>query len=211
MTWFKIETVHVPVSNKDNNRSYTKVLIDTDYIRVFENNSIELSQENLDLCYPVEATYVCSDTMLQIHRSKITCATAIYWDSPSSVINEACRIQFFHNFTPVVTILDAGKNMLLANIDTPRTVNCIDQSVPRHHNGHSYTIINRSTLCGCFIATPSHSIAPKLSGCNNSHIQTLELEVAINAAVYSIMSRNNTMPIIRYTVQYLTSRYQTST
>ena len=120
--------------------------------------------------------------MLQIHRSRMTCASAIFWDAPAAIIKELCHFVYFHHLKPAASVLDAGDKILLANIETPWSIRCEHRTVPIRHNGHPFAVIDRRSLCGCSITTASHYVVPKISNCDDKKLG-MEILYPLNAAV----------------------------
>ena len=58
------------------------------------------------------------------HRSEHTCERAIYWNESTSLINEKCNFEYYHEFTPEPRVLDAGDYILLAGLPVPWTFFC---------------------------------------------------------------------------------------
>ena len=191
---FQIDTVFVPVNITNNTKnSYTRLEQDSDFIAVYENNFIHLSKKQLDLCTKYTDRYLCDDTLLMIDSNKKTCLEAIYWNDNPDVIKSLCNFKFYYNIKPTASLLDAGDQILLANFDTPWTIQCTKSPTPIRHSGDSYVIIERNDLCNCAIISKSYYIPPKITGCDDNPYK-LNLKYSLNGAMalyFSKMSNNN--------------------
>ena len=84
------------------------------------------------------------------HISECTCESAIYWNETASLINENCYFEYYYEFTPESTILDAIDYLLLAGLPVPWTFSCtIEILIPNPTKGCPYIIIKRTQLCLC--------------------------------------------------------------
>ena len=77
---YRIESVHVPFNLNDSaaddhNKVYTKIGFENEYFAVHRNDFVKLSNTMLDNCLKIHDLHICEDTILQIHTSKLTCAS----------------------------------------------------------------------------------------------------------------------------------------
>ena len=98
-----------------------------------------------------------------------------------------CRFKYFSHYNPIGSVIDAGSEILLANVQAPFILNCHQKSTPIRSSGFSYTIVSRNDLCECSLTTAHHYLAPKVTNCNNTK-NTLALKYVLNAAVYTIFN-----------------------
>ncbi len=194
---YKIDVTYVPYNvtqhpNQASN-SYTKVDIESDYIAVFEDNFVQLNKNTFDLCTNYESTYICQGSILEIHKSRKTCAISIFWDADFDTVSKLCHFNYFHKFKPAATILDAGDQILLANLDLPWVLKCRDRAIPIRVDGHHYAVISRASLCYCDLATRSHFLAGKLTNCNGS-VNSLQLKYTVNGASLGYFSKGKIPP-----------------
>ncbi len=176
MKLYKIETTYVPTDTTDKrqSRSYTKLILKPEYIAVFENNFVELTDNTLRFCTSYESTYLCEQTILQIHKSQMTCPVAILWEADIESIKALCEFEYFHELSPTPEILDAGDRLLLAHLSRPWQLMCDGSSVPVRHEGSDYAILMKNNLCNCQLSSDSDFIEAQLGACDSeSHKFTL--------------------------------------
>ena len=58
------------------------------------------------------------------HKSKHSCASAIFYELGPSQVIKNCKFNYMYNETVPPVILDGGKDILLANFQGPRSLKC---------------------------------------------------------------------------------------
>ena len=77
----EIETVPVSITDKNNRAdSYTKVNIHKPYIAAGDDYYIQLHMTELIMCKSIRYTYYCEELFVVKHKSKHSCASAIFYD-----------------------------------------------------------------------------------------------------------------------------------
>ena len=122
---FEIESV--PVSIKDRNKianSYSQVAIEKPYIAAEKDYYIQLCMTELAMCKNIRYIYYCKELFVVKHKSKHSCASAIFYNLGPSVVTENCKFHYMYNATVPPVILDGGKEVLLANFYGQRSLKC---------------------------------------------------------------------------------------
>ena len=89
MSLFSIETVPVPLDAETyigDKREYTKIIPETEYIALTDNNYVPLTQAQISLCAKIGYTYYCEYAHLLKKCTEHTCMSAIYYDQESETI-----------------------------------------------------------------------------------------------------------------------------
>ena len=184
---YRVESVHVPLDlnqTTTENKAYTKIAFEYDYFAVHGSDFVELSNTMLDNCLRFNDLYICEDTILQIHKSKMTCTSALYWDKSIETINNLCNLELYPNFSPTASILESNDKILLANLGTPWTFSCRNRHVPIRHDGHPYSVVDRNMFCKCSLTSKNYFIAAKLTGCDGK-IDKMKLRYPLNGVIVS--------------------------
>ena len=116
------------------------------------------------------------------HRSEHTCKRAIYWNESASLINEKCNYKYYHELTPEPRILDAGDNLLLAELLVPWTFICTkERQIPNPTEGSPYIIIKGTQLCPCSISAGPYYLQENVLSCEDE-IVDLHMYFTVNMA-----------------------------
>ena len=184
MKLYKIETTYVPTETTEvrKTKSYTRIVLKPQYIAVFENNFVELSDSTLRSCTNYESTYLCEQTILQIHKSQMTCPVAILWEADMDSIKALCEFEYFHELSPTPEVFDAGDRLLLAHLSRPWQLMCEGSSVPVRHKGSDYAILMKNNLCNCQLSSSSDFIEAQLGACD-SESHKFMLNFTLNGAM----------------------------
>jgi hypothetical protein len=184
---YRLESVYVPTNMSEVGpppKDYTKVTFNFDYFAVLHDDFLEMTNAVLDTCLNFNNLYICEETVLQIHKSKLTCASAIYADKPVETVNRVCEITYYPKFSPTAQVLESSDSILLANVGTDWRFACTTSNVPRRYIGHPYVILNISSFCHCSLSSESYFISQKITGCD-SNLDKLDLRYVINALYVS--------------------------
>ena len=88
MSLFSIETIPVPLDAETylgGKREYTKIISETEYIALTDNNYVPLTQVQISLCAKIGYTYYCEYAHLLKKHTEHTCMSAIYYDQESEI------------------------------------------------------------------------------------------------------------------------------
>lgn len=190
MELYRIQTSLVPfeigdASVHDTSRnSYTRIMIDNPYIAILDKNFLELSDTQLSQCEVSNKIWTCEQILLQTHKSRISCATAVFYNLGSDLIHEHCRFEYYHNITPPNQVIHSDDWVLLSGLSTPWTFNCHSKSTPIRHQGSNYAVTEISSLCDCDVIGPDFFIPSKTCP---ERINEMVLRYPINAAVYTVL------------------------
>ena len=186
---YRIETCYVPydMSTHAQNqpRSYTKVDLNAEFIAIGNNNFAEISLAQLSSCVLYSDLYLCEQYILQLHKSAITCASALYWNTNAQVIAQNCEFRYIHKFTPPPCLLESEKNVLLANMGDTWQFRCSSQNVPKRIKGSDFAVIPRSSFCNCALVGTTYFVPERLGDCEGE-APNIELRYPINAMVASV-------------------------
>ena len=170
MTLYELETVKVPIT--DTNlaaNSYTEVETSKPYIAFNNDYYIQLHIPELHMCKQIRHSYYCEELFLVKHKSKHSCESTIYYNLSKEVINEYCSFKYFYNTTVMPSTLDAGPQILLANILTPKRLICIYASDMAHPvPSHDYVLVNRSILCNCHMESGLTYLLKSIAFCETA-------------------------------------------
>ena len=99
LAMFEIETVPVPIPDKSNRvDSYTKVNIQTKQFCCDDYN-IQLHMTELIMCKSVRYMYYCGELFVLKHKSKHSCASAIFYDLGPKEVARNCHFDYIYNMT----------------------------------------------------------------------------------------------------------------
>ena len=116
LSLFEIETVPVPIPDKNNKAdSYSQVNIHKPYIAAGADYYIQLQMTELVMCKSIRYIYYCEELFVVKHKSKHSCASAIFYDLGHKIISQNCVFNYNFNQTVPPVILDGGSTLLLAN------------------------------------------------------------------------------------------------
>ncbi len=188
---YEIETVHVPI--KDLNKkaqSYSRVRLNKPYIAVGPNAYIQLRLTELSMCKKIQYIYYCEELFVLKHKSGQTCEAALFYDLGRKAVNTACQFEYFFNITVPPTVLDGGQQLLLANFEGPKQLDCLSSQgeVPRELPSYSYVVVDRSFLCDCNIHVADATLFRQLSSCPKNGTGSLEIKHQISLAFYEILN-----------------------
>ena len=86
MSLFSLETVPVPLDSETylgEKREYSRIIPETEYIALTDNNYVTLTQVQISLCAKIWYTYYCEYAHLLKKHTEHTCMSAIYYDQES--------------------------------------------------------------------------------------------------------------------------------
>ena len=149
---FEIESVPVPIKDKNKQAdNYSQVVIEKPYIAAGKDRYIQLCMTKLAMCKNIRYIYYCEELFVVKHKSKNSCASAIFYNLGPHVVTENCRSKFHYMYNATVppVILDGGKEVLLANFYGQRSLKCALQNrgLAKPIPVHTYAIVQREFLC----------------------------------------------------------------
>ena len=126
---FEIESVPVPIRDKNKLAdSFSQVVIEKPYIATGKDYYIQLRMTELAMCKNIQYIFYCKELFVVKHKSKHSCASAIFYNLGSNVVTENCKFHYMYNATVPPVILDGGKEVLLANFYGQRSLKCALQN-----------------------------------------------------------------------------------
>ena len=184
MILYEIETVQVPI--KDENlaaNSYSQVMIPKLYLAVTNDYYIQLRLQELRMCKHIRHVYYCEELFLVKHKSKFSCASALYYHLPPSIIMTNCEFKYDYNITVMPSVLDGGDQIVLANMLSSKRLICADSSnLARPFPDHEYVLVNRSILCHCKLDADLMYLLKSVGSCQTTTDNTVYF--TINLAFY---------------------------
>ena len=184
MALYEIETVHVPIQDKNTKAdSYTKVKTSKPYIAINNEFYIQLRIQELRMCKRINFEYYCEELFVVKHMSKPCCESALFFQLRDNIIKRNCEFEYFFNKTIMPSVLDGGSQIILANFLTKKRIICTN-----NHNlaaplpSHAYVMINRSLLCNCKIESEMTHILKTLGACDGTHQSKQAMLFTINMA-----------------------------
>ena len=126
LSLFEIETVPVPIPDRNKQAdSYSQVRIQKDYIAAGMDYYIQIRMTEMLMCKSIGYIYYCEELFMVKHKSKHSCASAIFYELGPSQVIKNCKFDYMYNETVPPVILDGGKDILLANFQGPRSLNVL--------------------------------------------------------------------------------------
>ena len=112
------------------------------------------------------------------HKTKLSCESAIFYNLTGDVILENCKFNYFYNTTVLLSVLDGGSHILLANMLNPKRLICsYDQGLAKPLPTSSYALVSRDILCYCHLQIGLTYILKSIASCNVTITPTLEYTV----------------------------------
>ena len=125
LSLFEKETVPVPIPDKNRQAdSYSQVRIHKSYIAAGMGYYIQIRMTEMLMCKSIGYIYYCEELFVVKHKSKHSCASAIFYELGPQPVIKSCRFDYMYNATVRPVILDRGRDVLLANFHEPRSLKC---------------------------------------------------------------------------------------
>ena len=159
--------------------------IEKPYIALNEETYIMLHTQELKMCKRIGYEYYCKELFVVKSKTRYSCASAIYFNLESDVIEANCEFWYYYNKTDIKpTILNGGFQIILANWPSYRKIMCShNNNILINIPGNPYILMNRSILCNCDIKTESNFLLESLAACEGSETKRdLEMHFTINLA-----------------------------
>ena len=93
--------------------------------------------------------------------------SAIYYDQESEIKANQCKTIVTFDTTLESKILDAGKILILSNLQKPWTIACKDVSRVFEIEYSTYRILNRSELCKCSLTAGNYLLSQTDTNCGD--------------------------------------------
>ena len=193
LSLFEIETVPVPIPDKNRQAdSYSQVRIQKSYIAAGMDYYIEIRMTEMLMCKSIGYIYYCEELFVVKHKSKHSCASAIFYELGPQVIKN-CKFDYMYNATVPPVILDGGRDVLLANFHGPRSLKCtsINVGLAKPAPEHTYAVVNREFLCDCQLDLEHASVLRQLSSCNKDKISKMVMQFHINIAFWELLRKRS--------------------
>ena len=106
LSLFEIETVPVPISDENRQAdSYSQVRIHKSYIAAGMNYYIQIRMTEMLMCKSIGYIYYCEELFVVKHKSKNSCAGAIFYELGPQQVIKNCRFDYMYNATVPPVIL----------------------------------------------------------------------------------------------------------
>ena len=126
------------------------------------------------------------------HKSTYGCSSAIFYDMGPKRVIESYEFKYMYDAKVAPTILDGGKELLLANFHGPQSLKCdtkdggLAKPTPMQH---AYAVVNREFLCDCQLDLEYASILKQISACGDKTHYDLTLRFTVNLAFWQILKQ----------------------
>ena len=183
----------VPVPIPDENKRadiYSLVQIRKPYITAGAEYYIELRMTEMAMCKTIRFIFYCEELLVVKHKSAHNCSSAIYYDLGPKVITRNCVFNYkFDAVIPPCTILDGGKNLLLANFHGPRSLKCDsnDGGLAKPAPEHTYAVVPRDFLCDCQLDLEYASVLKQISSCSDKRNSKMVVYFTVNLAFWQYL------------------------
>ena len=190
LSLFEIETVPVPIPDRNKQAdSYSQVRIQKDYIAAGMDYYIQIRMTEMLMCKSIGYIYYCEELFVVKHKSKHSCASAIFYELGPSQVIKNCKFDYMYNETVPPVILDGGKDILLANFQGPRSLKCtsVNDGLAKPAPEHTYAVVDREFLCNCQLDLEHASVLRQLSSCNRERSSKLVMQFHVNIAFWELL------------------------
>ena len=194
LSLFEIETVPVPIPDKNRQAdSYSQVRIHKDYIAAGMDYHIQIRMTEMLMCKSIGYIYYCEELFVVKHKSKHSCASAIFYELGPSQVIKNCKFNCMYNETVPPVILDGGKDLLLANFQGPQSLKCtsINGGLAKPAPEHTYAVVDREFLCNCQLDLEHASVLRQLSSCNKEKSSKLVMQFHVNIAFWELLRKRS--------------------
>ena len=189
LSLFEIETVPVPIPDENRQAdSYSQVRIHKSYIAAGMDYYIQIRVTEMLMCKSIGYIYYCEELFVVKHKSKHSCASAIFYELGPQQVIKNCRFDYMYNATIPPVILDGGRGVLLANFHGPRSLKytSINGGLAKPAPEHTYAVVNREFFCDCQLNLEPASVLRQLRSCNKDRSSKLVMQFHINIAFWEL-------------------------
>ena len=190
LSLFEIETVPVPIPDRNKQAdSYSQVRIQKSYIAAGMDYYIQIRMTEMLMCKSIGYINYCEELFVVKHKSKHSCAGAIFYELGPSQVIKNCKFDYLYNETVPPVILDGGKDILLANFQGPRSLKCtsVNGGLAKPAPEHTYAVVDREFLCDCQLDLEHASVLRQLSSCNRERSSKLVMQFHVNIAFWELL------------------------
>ena len=194
LSLYEIETVPVPIPDKNRQAdSYSQVRIHKDYIAAGMDYYIQIRMTEMLMCKSIGYINYCEELFVVKHKSKHSCASAIFYELGPSQVIKNCKFNYMYNETVPPVILDGGKDILLANFQGLRSFKCtsINGGLAKPAPEHTYAVVDREFLCDCQLDLEHASVLRQLSSCNKEKSSKLVMQFHVNIAFWELLRKRS--------------------
>ena len=141
------------------------------------------------MCKSIGYIYYCEELFVVKHKSKHSCASAIFYELGPSQVIQNCKFDYMYSETVPPVILDGGKDILLANFQGPRSLKCtsVNGGLAKPAPEHTYAVVDRKFLCDCQLDLEHASVLRQLSSCNRKRSSKLVMQFHVNIAFWELL------------------------
>ena len=122
MLTFSINMVPIPYDTETylgQCKQFTEIKLRTGYFVVSDSQYIELTEEQLQMCWKLRGVYYCEQAYLMISKEIKSCEAAIYFKMSEEVKIANCNFCYMQNKEYPPKILDTGDQFVLSNLLQP--------------------------------------------------------------------------------------------
>ena len=150
---------------------------------------IQIRMTEMLMCKSIGYIYYCEELFVVKHKSKHSCASAIFYELGPSQVIQNCKFDYMYNETVPPVILDGGKDILLANFQGPRSLKCtsINGGLAKSAPEHTYAVVDREFLCDCQLDLEHASVLRQLSSCNRERSSKFVMQFHLNIAFWELL------------------------
>ena len=191
---FEIETGPVPIPDKNRQAdSYSQVRIQKSYIAAGMDYYIQIRMAEMLMCKSIGYIYYCEELFVVKHKSKHSCASAIFYELDPQQVIRNCKFDYMYNVTVSSVILDGGRDVFLANFHGPRSLKCtsINGGLAKPAPEHKYAVVDREFLFDCQLDLEHASVLRQLSSCNKDKSSKLVMQFYINIAFWELLRKRS--------------------
>ena len=204
---YSTKTIHVPVNTETitehDNADYTKIKLTHDYIAVSSQSYMLLTESDLKRCSKFSETFYCEKSLLQIDIKTKSCLSTLFYNAEPESIAELCDIEYFPApFEPKPSIIDAGQNVLLANLKSPFVKLCNSDNMARSISASRYGLVTHASLCACSLTAANAYVGQRISHCPKNPQEQIVFKYLLNSAAISIFKDVQPLPKLNLTSIY---------
>ena len=125
------------------------------------------------------------------HKSVNGCASAIFYDLGPKMATKSCTFKYMFDAKVPPTILDGGKNLLLASFHGSRSLKCDteDGGLAKPTPEHTYAVVSRHFLCDCQLDLEYASVLKQISACGEKSHYDMTLHFTVNLAFWQLLKQ----------------------
>ena len=119
------------------------------------------------------------------------CGSAIFYDMGAKKVTQSCEFMYMYDAKVPLSILDGGKDLLLANFHGPRLLKCDtkDGGLAKPAPEHTYAVVTRDFLCDCQLDLEYASVLKQISTCGEKTQYDMTLQFTVNLAFWQLLKQ----------------------